>query len=447
MNKFDTVKEVLDFLYNSRPHGQVKLGLERIEALLEELGNPQLGYKTIHVAGTNGKGSITRTLSTILTEHGLKTGANYSPHLVRLNERFTINNDEIENKDIIDVMNKIYPAVEKLDTISEEMKPSFFEIVTALAFQYFAEKKVDTAVFEVGMGGRFDATNVIKPSVSVISNIAFDHVKTLGDTLAKIAFEKSGIIKLFTPLVTGAEYPQAVEVILKEAEKKEAPASLLHRDFEYMNTNLEIDRNSFDYKDKNLNLEKLDLRINGVHQFKNSSVAIKAYSEFCIRENEKFNEKALRKALGEVFWAGRFEKISSDPVIIVDGAHNDQGSMQLVENWVKYFPGKKAVLLTGILSDKDYHSMVRNFAGIAKHVVVTEPVSPRETDISQIYDEFKKYFNKKDLFFYKDHFLACKKALERSSGEIPVLITGSLYLIGYLKEIMQKNFISSHTAF
>lgn len=439
MNKFENAKEVIDFLYNTRPHGQVKLGLERISFLLNELGNPHLKYKTLHVAGTNGKGSVTRILSTILKEHGFKTGANYSPHLIRINERFTINNEEIDDKNIVEIMNIIMPAVEKMDSMSEEMKPSFFEIATAIAFLYFYEQKVDIAVFEVGMGGRFDATNVIKPVVSVISNIAFDHVKTLGDTLGKIAFEKSGIIKNNTPVVTGAENKEAVEVICKEAEKKEAEVFLLHRDFDYENTCFELGKNLFDYKDTNLNLEKIQLSLNGEHQFKNTSVAIRAYYEFCKREKININERALRKALKEVYWAGRFEVISVNPLIIVDGAHNEQGSLQLTENWEKYFPGKKAVLITGILSDKDYSSMVRNFAKIAKSVIVTEPVSPRATDISEIYNEFAKYFNEENLFFEKEHYKACKKALEILGENTPVLLSGSLYLIGYLKEVFIRD--------
>ncbi len=433
---FSDIRQVIDYLYFKRPHGQVKLGMQRIEYIMEKLGNPQKMYKTIHVAGTNGKGSITRTLSTILTETGLKVGANYSPHLVKFNERITVNDENISDDDIVEVMNHLHPVIEEMDRISEEMKPSFFEIITAMAFEYFKMKEVDAAVIEVGLGGRFDATSVVVPQVCVISNVGFDHMKTLGDTLAKIAFEKSGIIKRGIPVITGSEEPEALEVITRRCLEENSELYVLRNEFCYEPVKTVMSANVFDYSDEELRMKNLELNLNGLHQFKNCSVAIKAYKEYCKSTNTEFDEKSVRNALKKVNWAGRFEKISDSPVIVIDGAHNMQGVDALIENWNTYFPGEKPVLLTGMLSDKEFGPMIKKLACLSGHVVVTEPEAPRETDTMLIFNAYKEHLPEDSVFYFSDRNEACEKAKELSDYfGIPILITGSLYVIGYLKEI------------
>jgi len=440
--KFENIEQVIDYLYFKRPHGQVKLGMERIEYLVEKLGKPNLEYNTIHVAGTNGKGSVTRTLSTIFTEMGFTVGANYSPHLVKFNERITVNNENISDEEIVEVVNRLYPVIEEMDSISEEMKPSFFEIISAMGFEYFKMKQVDLAIIEVGLGGRYDATSVVHPDVCVITNVGFDHMKTLGNTLAKIAFEKSGIIKDFIPVVTGSEEIEALEVIREVSEEKKTRLHVLNEGFSYIDKNMKIAENVFDFSDDKYRFEDLVLNLNGIHQFKNCSVAIKAYIEYCVKNDIEVDENSLRNALKKVFWPGRLELVSDNPQIIVDGAHNKQGIDALVENWKTYFPGIRPILLTGMLSDKEFDEMTKKLSDLAVKVVVTEPNAPRETDTSLIVDSYKKNMPDDSVFYFKDHESACKKALELSSevsGKgTPILVTGSLYVIGYLKEILLK---------
>jgi len=441
---FSDYDSAVDFLFNSRPHGTIKLGLERIKKLLSFLDNPQQTFQSIQTAGTNGKGSVTRTLSTLMNTAGFKTGANYSPHLTRFNERITIDNKEISNNEVVRAVNRIHPAVTKMDNISEEMRPSFFECVTALAFQFFKSKKVDTAAVEVGLGGRLDATTALSPIITVITSIGLDHTKTLGDTIEKIAYEKAGIIKPGTPIISGVQQKEACAVIEAIAKEKEAPFYQLGSDFNYTATGFKPGQNTMDFFDQRNNavLKDVTVSLNGEHQLANTATALMAYQLFCEITSNPFDEGVIRQALSTVFWPGRFEIISHRdpqlhrPLIVVDGAHNQQGISALVRNWRHYFKTSRPVLLTAMLSGKEYEKMVKELSSISGDVIVTEPKSPRKTDTQLILNAYKKYKNDEELTYYPDHRKACTNALYKADENTPLLITGSLYAIGYLKEII-----------
>jgi len=434
---FRNYQETLDYFFHSRPHGTIKLGLERIKRLLHLIGNPQTSFDSLQIAGTNGKGSVTRFLSTIFTESGFKTGANYSPHLVRFNERITCNNEMISDEDIVNIANEIYEAVDSMDKISEEMKPSFFECATAMAFKYFQKNDCEIATVEVGLGGRLDATSALNPDVTAITSINFDHMKTLGDTIEKIAFEKAGIIKSNTPMICGTDMTDAVRVIEMVAREKKAPLYQFLEDYHYIAVKNELNANEFHFQSKKLNMNNLKLRMNGTHQMKNASTAIMAYLVYCEVKGLEYSTDVIRRSLEKAYWPGRFEKISDDPIIIVDGAHNGEGIDALIENWQIYFSAQKPILLTGMLSGKDYHQICKVLSDISDSVIITEPNSPRETDTSLIVQEYSKHKEKQAVAYLPDHKEACLKALEQAQRKkIPILITGSLYVIGYLKEIM-----------
>jgi dihydrofolate synthase/folylpolyglutamate synthase len=442
--KFENIDDTLQYFFKSRPHGTIKLGLQRIKTLLRNAGNPENSFKAIQVAGTNGKGSVTRILSTIFTTLGLRTGANFSPHLVKFNERITFNNEMISDEDIVTVANQLSEAVAVMDAQSEEMKPSFFECTTAMAFKYFENKRVDVAAVEVGLGGRLDATTALTPDVTVITSIGLDHTKTLGDTIPLIAAEKAGIIKEEVPLVCGTTKKDAVEIIAHVANKKNAKMYLMNRDYSFEVLSNQINSNRFTFHSENLTLDNIELTMNGIHQFQNASTAIMAYLAYCEKNTIDPDIDALRKGLKKAYWPGRFEVLNEtekNPVI-VDGAHNPEGIKALIKNWNIYFPEKKAVLLTGMLSGKDYAFMTSQLSSISKEVIVTEPNAPRETDTRLIVDAYKKMRDAHDVHYEPEHIKACEKAVELSRiHDAPILITGSLYVIGYLKKIIQENYL------
>jgi dihydrofolate synthase/folylpolyglutamate synthase len=440
---FDNIDDTLQYFFKSRPHGTIKLGLQRIKTLLRNIENPEKSFKSIQVAGTNGKGSVTRILSTIFTTLGFRTGANYSPHLVKFNERITFNNELIRDEDIVKVANQLSEAVFLMDSQSEDMKPSFFECTTAMAFKYFENRRVDVATVEVGLGGRLDATTALHPEITVITSIGLDHTKTLGETIPLIASEKAGILKEETPLVCGTYKKEAVEVINKVAAEKKVKVYQIEKDYSFEAVRNKINSNIFNFHSENMNIENIELKMNGFHQFQNASTAIMAYLAFCNKIGIEADIHALKNALKNAFWPGRFEVLNETkkPYVVVDGAHNPEGINALIKNWKTYFPGKKPVLLTGMLSGKKYSSMTSELAAISEEIVVTEPNAPRETDTQLIFNEYKKHKSERQVHYMADHIKACERAFELSEKyDSPILITGSLYVIGYLKKIMLENY-------
>jgi len=271
-----TYAEAVQYLYNSRPYGKIKYGLYRIRELLERLGNPQESYPIVHITGTNGKGSVAAITRSILTSHGFKTGLNISPHITSFRERIQVDGRDICEDDVCKTLRKLEPFLEKMDRKGEEYAPSFFEVVTAMSFLHFREQKCDAVVLEVGLGGRFDASNVIDSSlVSVITSVGLDHTAILGDTEEKIAKEKSGIIKFNSPVVSGITRPAIRRIVSETAGRLNAPTFFYEKDFNAQGIDYAINNNTFDYRgDKTI--RNLRFRLNGEHQIVNAAVAIKA---------------------------------------------------------------------------------------------------------------------------------------------------------------------------
>lgn len=411
-------------------------GLERTYKLLEFLDNPHGKLKIIHVAGTNGKGSTTAMITSMLKEAGYKVGMYTSPFLEEFEERIQINGNNIPKEKLAQLMTKIKYAVDKV--IEEGYNhPTEFEIITALMFLYFATEKVDFAVVEVGLGGRLDSTNVITPILSVITSISFDHTNILGNTLEEIAREKAGIIKAGIPTLI---YPQEeiVEKVLSEkCEELGAKLYKINKDDAKL---VEIIKEDKIYQLVKVKLDDeydVKLPLLGEHQILNLAVALKAL-EIIKDKAAKLSKESIIKALSEVRWNGRLEVMSNEPCVVIDGAHNIQGITQLDKNIKKYFKYDDLYLILGILADKDVDHMVKVITPQAKKVFTVTPNSMRAETAEELLEEVKKYNESCEA--YNDYKNAFEDALKLCKKDDLLLISGSLYMIGEMRGIIKKHF-------
>lgn len=407
---------------NSLGLHKVKPGLERTIKLLEILGNPQEVAPSVLIAGTNGKGSVASAIASVLETQGYKTGLYTSPHLIRVSERIRTNCNEISMSDLSQLILEVKQAS---STLPDE--PSYFEVLTVSAFLYFAQRKVDFSVLEVGMGGRLDATNVVKPILTVITNISKDHTEYLGDSIREIAFEKAGVIKNRVPLITGAK-EEALSLIKSVAYENSAPISIFEKDFRVEGESTE----DFSYFGNVWNLEHLTFGLHGFYQIQNSSLAVAALESFSKLYEVNINEESLRKGLSSVRWEGRMEIVRRDPPLILDGAHNPSAAEALRESIEKMFPGMKFVILIGMLSDKDHEGFMRAIYPIAECMIVTDVPSERGIAAKELANIAKPYVNKIKVI---DDFKEAYK--EILSLQKPVCVTGSLYLIGAIKQFFR----------
>ena len=411
-------------------------GLERTYKLLEFLDNPHGKLKIIHIAGTNGKGSTTAMITSMLKEAGYKVGMYTSPFLEEFEERIQINGNNIPKEKLAQLMTKIKYAVDKV--IEEGYNhPTEFEIITVLMFLYFATEKVDFAVVEVGLGGRLDSTNVITPILSVITSISFDHTNILGNTLEEIAREKAGIIKAGIPTLI---YPQEeiVEKVLSEkCEELGAKLYKINKDDAKL---VEIIKEDKIYQLVKVKLDDeydVKLPLLGEHQILNLAVALKAL-EIIKDKAAKLSKESIIKALSEVRWNGRLEVMSNEPCVVIDGAHNIQGITQLDKNIKKYFKYDDLYLILGILADKDVDHMVKVITPQAKKVFTVTPNSIRAETSEELMGVVKKYNH--DCQAYSDYKNAFEDALKLCKKDDLLLISGSLYMIGEMRGIIKKHF-------
>ncbi len=421
------LKDYLNWLNSYQFHG-IKPGLYRITKILKQLGNPHKKIKTIHIAGTNGKGSTAIILNEILKHHGLKTGLYTSPHLFKLNERFKINSKDVSDDILADLL-------KTLKTIIKDYPVTYFEITTALAFLYFFEEKVDIAVIECGLGGRLDATNVIRPDISIITSISFDHTKYLGNTLKKIAYEKAGIIKRNTPCVLGKIKKKPREVLIERCIKLNSSFFIWKKDF-YMKKN----RNKWEYYGKKV-FKGLESGLKGVHQITNTGCALKTIE---ILEEKGFlsiKEDIIKKALKEVRWLGRYEKLwLKGKEILIDVAHNLEGIETLKIN-LKKEKFLDFTLIFGATNEdgnKPFLKMLEKLLIMSNEIFLCEFPSPRRP---VTINDWKKALNKnklkvKTLYFFKHPKQAINKALKRSNKKI--VITGSIYFIAVCLKILEE---------
>ncbi|WP_042475016.1 bifunctional folylpolyglutamate synthase/dihydrofolate synthase [Bacillus ndiopicus] len=414
---FQSMQQCTDFIFQLKASSYKGAPLESTQKILAELGHPEQKTKFIHFAGSNGKGSTLNATREILMEHGLTVGAFTSPHLERANERITINQQEISDEQFLGYANAVAHAVhEHLDG----QFPSFFEIVTLIALQHFAHEQIDIALLETGIGGRLDSTNVITPEVSVITTISLEHTDMLGDTYALIAAEKAGIIKKGKPVVVGVENKEALEVIRQVAQQQEAPFYHLHEAFHIER----LANGAFHYKGDST-ISNIQPAMEGAHQQNNAALAIKA-SQLVLDE---LQEDAVRKALQRAKWQGRFERFGEQ--VILDGAHNSEGTTALIQTLQQVEPTKKYHFLYAALQDKDHGVSIRMMENVATALYFTTIPMPRAASAEMLAAQS----NHPNKYIVEDwaHFLVEKQLAQ---DEL-LIVTGSLYFIGEVRTFLK----------
>jgi len=417
------------YLENLQRFG-IKLGLENIRAVLASFGDPQRTFPSILVAGTNGKGSVCAMLARILVEHKLRVGLYTSPHLVRVEERIRIGARRISQKEFCRRLGLIKGKIEGLLQKGVlESHPTFFEVLTILALLYFAEQKVDMAVLEVGMGGRFDATNVVTPLVSVITTVSKDHQEYLGTKIGQIAFEKAGIIKPGVPVVCGIEGGEACRVIRKRARQLGAPFLGVFDGPGCFEAKKLKDRYRFSYRIGGKTY-RFSPHLRGAHQGRNAAVAIAA-SSVLSRLWRRLNKENVIQGIEHADWEGRLEVVLRNPTVILDGAHNDAGAKTL-RAYLRDFVLPPVILIFGMMKDKNIRRVADLLFPYARRVILTSIPYSRAASPVDIWQK-TRYYRKKIILepsLIKAVDMASRKAGRRGT----VIITGSLFLVGEFKK-------------
>lgn len=403
-----------------------KPGLERIGELCAKLGHPERALKFVHVAGTNGKGSFCSMLSSILMHAGYRTGLYTSPHMVSFNERMRVNGEYIDNETLAEITSRVRPLA---DSMAD--RPTEFELVTAIAFDYFKQMECDVVILETGLGGRLDATNVIPaPLVSVITGIDLDHTAILGDTYAKIATEKAGIIKPSSPVVVGDCNDEAMNTILAKAEETES--RVYRADLaELSDLCYSLDGTEFCYRG-----QKLSLSLAGIYQPRNCATVVECV-EALRKLGMSISDECLWEGLATTKWVGRFEVLSRDPLVIYDGGHNPQGVSACVESVKVVLPDQRVSVLCGVLRDKDYDHMVNALSEIADSVVTLTVDSPRALPAEELAEVLAS------RGIHAEAAPSDRAAVElafrhaREKG-IPLLMIGSLYMYSQIIDTVKQ---------
>ncbi len=418
----DAYLETLNRIYNLRG-GIIDLRLERMERALALFDHPEKTFPSFHIAGTNGKGSTAAMLHRILCCAGYRTALYTSPHLVSFTERMRIGDEEIAPDEVVALADEIWRRAEAANIFL-----TFFEIVTVMALVYFARRRVDVAVVEVGLGGRFDATNLVRPIVSVITTISKDHEAFLGFDIASIAREKAGIIKKGVPVVCGALPPEAMEVIDEIAHASQAPCYRLGQNF-----TLKLKTNgAFDYKGAKWNLPDLSVALHGAHQIRNAGVAAAALE--AVDDRFPTSEVAIRSGFQNVSWPGRMEVILTHPTVIIDGAHNREGIDALIDELRERQGGRRIRMLFAVMEDKDWRFMLDTLAGIVDEFVFTR-VSQLERSADPVHLQ-QQVSGKLQSQVFPDPRLAVEYLVQSAAPNELIVITGSLYLLGEVRPLL-----------
>lgn len=427
-----TYQETVDYLFTRLPMfsrigaAAIKKDLTNTLRLCEAIGNPHHNFRSIHVAGTNGKGSTTHMLAAILQTAGYKTGLYTSPHLFDFRERIRVDGQVCDKEFVVDFTEKIRPLI-------EEIEPSFFEITVAMAFEYFSRQQVDVAVIEVGLGGRLDSTNIITPELSIITNIGMDHTQLLGDTPAKIAFEKAGIIKPGVPVVIGQSTPETKPVFIKQAGEKQAPIVFAEDEryvdefsFEHNHLRVVIDEKQKDEKP----VFELDLK--GLYQATNLLTVLEAVHQLRL-QGWKIEQAQVKQALQQVKkltgLRGRWEQLRAKPRVIVDVAHNEDGIKMLVEQ-LEFEAFQHLHIIIGMVKDKDVDSVLRLLPAYAKYYFTRADI-PRAMDEQELQQKALAAGLKGDHF--PDVNTALKQVLSQAKDEDLVLVCGSVFLVAEVR--------------
>ncbi|MFH0711370.1 MAG: folylpolyglutamate synthase/dihydrofolate synthase family protein [Candidatus Aenigmatarchaeota archaeon] len=422
--------QVVEYIFNMRRFGDIKLGLDRISYMLESIGNPEKKLKIIHVGGTAGKGSTVMMISSILQAAGFKVGSYTSPHLSSYTERIVINGERIKEEEIISMFEKLKPIID--DLIKRKSQPTFFEVTAVMAFKYFFDKKVDFAVIEVGMGGRLDATNVVHPLVSIITNIGLEHTEYLGNSLEEIAREKAGIIKNFGILVTAVDDEKIFNIIKDVAKEKNSRILRLGNQFRFKKINSNLDGQTFDVIGENYEIKELFTSLLGDFQLTNAATAVAAIKSLKSYGTD-IPEKAYVAGFKNVRWPGRMEIIQKDPLVILDSAKDPLAMSKLVESLKSLLPEKKVNLVFAVSRDKKVGMMLREIIPMSNKIVLTRhSLKERSMDPASLAEEVEIYG--KEFTVAENVNEAVERAINGCGKDEFVLVTGSVFTVGEARE-------------
>ncbi len=425
-------QEALSWIHGIARFG-MNQGLQRIELLLHYLGDPHKKLKFLHIGGTNGKGSTAAFAASILESAGYRVGLYTSPYLKQFTDRMSINGEDIPKKRLVELVKKVKPLVEKITKEHSFGHPTEFEVVTALAFSYFAAELPDIVVLEVGLGGRLDATNVIQPLVTVITTIGLEHTQVLGNDLDTIAWEKAGIIKAESPVVTQAR-GAALAVIQNACQEKKVSLFVLGKNYKAKKNSYSLKGQAFDYKGLNNNFSDLHIKLLGDYQVSNAAAAL-ASIELLQEKGFTFTEESIRQGLCDTNWPGRLEIMRRSPLVVIDGAHNIE-AFQNLRQALNIFAFRSLILVLGILNDKAAEEILQEILPIADLLVITIPNSPRAANPSDLEAIASKMVSG-PVYVEKNILNAMKLALSLARAPDLVLVAGSLYLISDVRHLFK----------
>jgi dihydrofolate synthase/folylpolyglutamate synthase len=438
MPKLD-VQEYLESLSLFGMH----FGLDRIKMLLSGLGDPQLAFPAVHVTGTNGKGSVCKMLACILQEAGYRTGLYMSPHLERFNERISVDGTCISDNDLVESVSKVRPVVDEMAKEGKGRQCTYFEATTAVAFDHFRKVGVDMAVIEVGLGGRLDATNIIDPLLSIITNISLEHTDVLGKTVEKIASEKAGIIKKGRPVVTAARESVAVDVFRKAAAKNKSPFYIMQREVRRRPKSRSLAGQGFGlYTDREAYRELFSPMV-GRFQLENAALAVLS-AEILESSGLTISPEHIKKGIARAKLPGRMEFASLRPNILLDSAHNPAAARAAsveLEDLKKIAGWDKVHLLFGVLADKDLTGVLEPLLAQSDSLTYTKPSTDRALDIGRASERVEKLTEatgKNDVTFMREPDRALHSVMKRASAKDLILVTGSMYLVGEIRGELRK---------
>ncbi|MBU2099834.1 hypothetical protein KKG83_01985 [Candidatus Micrarchaeota archaeon] len=427
-------KDYLNYLFSAHKLGTV-LGLERVNAVLKKLNNPQNSFKSIHIAGTNGKGSTSTIISQILQEYGFNTGLYISPHIKRFSERIKLNSFDINDKELIFEIKKIKKITDKLKKKDSSLFPTFFEFSVAIAYDFFARKKVDFAVIETGLGGRLDATNVIKPEIAVITNVSIEHTEYLGNTVELIAEEKAGIIKPDSIVVTASKDKKVLKVIKEKASKENVPVFEVQKLCKTSNHLFSLIKQKFDLEVEGEKIKGIETSLLGEFQPINIATAVLAVKKLKL----KFDKKKIKEGIKKAFIPGRFQVIQRKPLTIFDAGHNSDCFKEIKKTLLLMKKKKmfdKMILLIALSSDKDAEKISELIFPLADKIVITR-ANYRGMDIEKLVSFAEKH--EKPFIGFHDSQEAFDFALTRTEEKDLLFVVGSIFFLGEINVDFYKH--------
>lgn len=441
---FSSYKEAVEWIVNLVPQG-IKPGLSRMELLMEKLDHPERRLKFIHVAGTNGKGSTCAYLTEALIAFGYDVGTFTSPYIEKFTSRIQYNGRNIIDSTLLELTNRLKPIVDEV-ALSEFGQPSMFEVCTALALLYFGKTTFpDYVVWETGLGGRLDSTNIVTPVVSVITNIGHDHMEILGDSIEAVAAEKAGIIKQGVPVVCTAELPEAVAVIAEAARSRKSTLYLLDKQFTYETVSTAENRQQFHFTGPFREYHDVAVTMNGAHQMKNAAAALMTLEVLRQYYALLVEDEDLNKAFERTQWPGRLELISREPRILLDGAHNPEGAEVLAAALKDVYAYRKLHIMIGMMPTKYHEGYLRHILPIVDTLIVTEPDFHKKEDAHRLADKAEKVareLNKAVEIVIEPKWQAALELLQRRTEKDDLgVVSGTLYLISDV-----RSWLVHHTA-